>query len=435
LRVEQQLSSRPDVKYYQTHVSANSIDMQLELSDTVKQEDTKQFEKDMRAFTDQLGPDIRSSLSPQGLTSGIGFVMVLNGADIKTLKESGDMIVAAIKGVPGLADVSTNLSSVQPQISVQVNSEAAAQKGLYPAMVAMNVREMISGDSVMNVNMNGRTTDVNLGLKVNEFSSLDAIRNQMVTSMTGQQVKIGDVATVSEQPGPTSIQRLNQQEYVSINGQFTSDNSSGVQKEVEKRIKPLNLPSGVTYTFEGESKEIGEGFKNIGYAMAIAILLVYVVMLIGFGEMIAPFAILFSLPFIFVGGLWGLFLFKQALGMPAMVGFLMLIGIVVTNAIVFMDRAMQNRTEGMPIKQALVEAGVTRIRPILMTALATVGALLPLAISSEGGIVSRSLAIVVIAGLTTSTILTLVIVPVAYLALDSLRLRVLGVKKGDSTLS
>jgi len=294
--------------------------------------------------------------------------MVLNGADINALKESGDMIVKAIKGVPGLADVSTNLSSVQPQITVQVNSEASAQKGLNPAMVAMSVREMISGDSVMNVNLNGRTTDVNLSLNVDEFNSLDAIRNQMITSMTGEQVKIGDVATVSEQPGPTSIQRLNQQEYVSVNGHFTTENSSGIQKEVEKRIKPLTLPSGVTYTFEGESKEIGEGFTNIGYAIAIAILLVYVVMLIGFGEMIAPFAILFSLPFIFVGGLWGLFLFKQALGMPAMVGFLMLIGIVVTNAIVFMDRAMQNRAEGMPIKQALVEAGVTRIRPILMTA-------------------------------------------------------------------
>ena len=431
--VEKQLSSRSDVKYFQTHVSANSIDLQLELNDSVNQEETKKFEKDIRAFTDQLGPDIRSSLSPQGLTSGIGFVMVLNGADIKALKESGDMIVKAIKGVPGLADVSTNLSSVQPQITVQVNSEASAQKGLNPAMVAMSVREMISGDSVMNVNLNGRTTDVNLGLKVDGFNSLDAIRNQMITSMTGEQVKIGDIATVSEQPGPTSIQRLNQQEYVSVSGQFTTDNSSGIQKEVEKRIEPLKLPSGVTYTFEGESKEIGEGFTNIGYAIAIAILLVYVVMLIGFGEMIAPFAILFSLPFIFVGGLWGLFLFKQALGMPAMVGFLMLIGIVVTNAIVFMDRAMQNRTEGMPIKQALVEAGVTRIRPILMTALATVGALLPLAISSEGGLVSRSLAIVVIAGLTTSTILTLVIVPVAYLVLDSLRLRVLGTKKGDST--
>ena len=434
LRVEKELSSRPDIKYYQTHVSANTIDLKLELNDSVTQEDVKKFESDLRAFTDQLGPDIRSSLSPQGLTSGNGLVMVLSGADIKALKESGDMIVNAIKGVPGLADVKTNLSSVQPQISVQVKPEAAAQKGLYPAMVALSVREMISGDSVMSVNLDGRTTDVNLSLKVNEFNSLDAIRNQMVTSMTGEQVKIGDVATVSEQPGPTSMQRINQQEYVSVSGQFTTENSSGIQKDVEKRIAPLQLPSGVTYTFEGESKEIGEGFKNIAYAMAIAILLVYVVMLIGFGEMVAPFAILFSLPFIFVGGLWGLFLFKQALGMPAMVGFLMLIGIVVTNAIVFMDRAMQNRIEGLPIKQALVEAGVTRIRPILMTALATVGALLPLAISSEGGLVSRSLAIVVIAGLTTSTILTLVIVPVAYLVLDSLRVRLLGTNKVDSPL-
>ncbi|HUX47201.1 MAG TPA: efflux RND transporter permease subunit, partial [Desulfosporosinus sp.] len=189
LRVEKQLSSRSDVKYYQTHVSSNSIDLQLELNDSVSQEDTKKFEKDIRAFTDQLGPDIRSSLSPQGLTSGIGFVMVLNGADINALKESGDMIVKAIKGVPGLADVSTNLSSVQPQITVQVNSEASAQKGLNPAMVAMSVREMISGDSVMNVNLNGRTTDVNLSLNVDEFNSLDAIRNQMITSMTGEQVK------------------------------------------------------------------------------------------------------------------------------------------------------------------------------------------------------------------------------------------------------
>ena len=435
LRVEKELSSRPDIKYYQTHVSANSIDLKLELNDSVTQEAVKKFESDLRAFTDQLGPDIRSSLSPQGLTSGNGLVMVLSGADIKALKESGDMIVNAIKGVPGLADVKTNLSSVQPQISVQVKPEAAAQKGLYPAMVALGVREMISGDSVMTVNLDGRTTDVNLSLKVNELNSLDAIRNQMVTSMTGEQVKIGDVATVSEQPGPTSIQRLNQQEYVSVSGQFTTENSSGIQKDVEKRIAPLQLPSGVTYTFEGESKEIGEGFKNIAYAMAIAILLVYVVMLIGFGEMVAPFAILFSLPFIFVGGLWGLFLFKQALGMPAMVGFLMLIGIVVTNAIVFMDRAMQNRIEGLPIKQALVEAGVTRIRPILMTASATVGALLPLAISSEGGLVSRSLAIVVIAGLTTSTILTLVIVPVAYLVLDSLRVQILGTNKVDSPLT
>lgn len=430
-QVEQLLSQRTDVQYYQTNVRSNVINMQLELKDTVKQEDTTKFENDIRKFTTELGADVRSSLTPQGLTSGIGFVMILNGTDINALKESGDMIVNAIKDVPGLADVKTNLSSVQPQVSIQVNSDVAALKGLNPAMVAMSIREMITGDSVMNVNLDGRTTDVNLGLKVEGLNSLEIIRGQKLTTMTGDQVTVGEVSAVTELPGPSSIQRLNQEEYVSVGGQFTTDNSSGIQKEVEKKISPLKLPNGVTYTFEGESKEIGQGFANIGYAMAIAVLLVYVVMIIGFGEMTAPFAILFSLPFIFVGGLWGLFLSGDALGMPAMVGFLMLIGIVVTNAIVFMDRAMKNLQEGMQTRQALVEAGVTRIRPILMTALATVGALLPLAISSEGGLISRSLAIVVISGLATSTILTLVIVPVAYLALYSLRQRIIGHKRED----
>ncbi|WP_339064067.1 efflux RND transporter permease subunit [Tepidibacillus marianensis] len=184
--------------------------------------------------------------------------------------------------------------------------------------------------------------------------------------------------------------------------------------------------------FEGESKELSSGFSSMAIAMVIAVLLVYLVMLIGFGEMTAPIGILFSLPFIFVGGLWGLFFSGDSLGMPAMVGFLMLIGIVVTNAIVYMDRVMHNRQAGMSLNESLIEAGVTRLRPILMTALATVGALLPLAISTEGGLISRSMAIVVIAGLTTSTLLTLVIVPVAYMVLDGIRNRVFALGKSKS---
>jgi multidrug efflux pump subunit AcrB len=139
--------------------------------------------------------------------------------------------------------------------------------------------------------------------------------------------------------------------------------------------------------------------------------------------MTAPIAILSSLPFLFTGGLLGLYITDQALGMPALVGFLMLIGIVVTNAIVLMDRVMQNEKNGMELTASLIEAGITRIRPILMTALATIGALLPLALSSEGGLISRSLAIVVITGLLTSTLLTLVIVPTVYHVLKSMKVR------------
>jgi len=379
----------------------------------------------MRETTDGLGTGITSALSPIGMTSYGGLFIVVNGTELEVLKDAGNSIVQAIKDVPGLADVHTNVSAVRPQLSLDINPEGAAKNALYPAMIAMSVREMISGDSVMNVSLDGRSTEVNLGLAVDDLNTLKFFSQQKLTNMLGEQVKLADVATILEKPGPTSIQRLNQQEYVSVNGQFITDNSSAVQKEVEQRLKTLKLPDNVTYYFEGETKAMGDGFKNMAIAMAVAILLVYVVMIVGFGEMIAPISILFSLPFIFVGGLWGLFFTHEALGMPALVGFLMLIGIVVTNAIVFMDRAMQNIVSGVETKTALIEAGVTRIRPILMTAVATIGALLPLAVSSEGGLVSRSMAIVVIAGLTTSTILTLAIVPVAYQVLDSLRNRFL----------
>lgn len=429
-KVEGILQVRKDVKNYQTNVSGENVSIQIKLIDTVTKADNQKFEKEMQNSLATLGTDVKSALTPQGMaTGGGGLIIVVNGSDLATLKKAGDQIVTAIKGTPGLADVDTNLAAGSPQISVDVDPVKAAEKGLNPAMVAAAVRQMVDGDTVTNVNLNGRTTEINLGINVGKLSSISQLADQQITNMSGEQVKVSDVATVSEKPGPSSIQRLNQQEYVSVSGRFTTDNTSQVQKLVEDKIKTLTLPKGVSYYFEGEAQSISEGFTNMTIAILAAILLVYMVMMIAFGEMIAPLAILFSLPFIFVGGLGGMFLFNQSLGMPALVGFLMLIGIVVTNAIVFVDRALRNRKKGMEMKEALIEAGVTRIRPILMTAVATIGALLPLAILGEGGLISRSLAIVVISGLTTSTILTLVIVPVAYYILDKLRTRLYRGKK------
>jgi HAE1 family hydrophobic/amphiphilic exporter-1 len=429
-KIEGMLQSNSYVKNYQTYATGEEISIQIKLKDTVTKEDNQQFEQEMRKNLTGLDSDITTALTPQGLTSyGGGLFLVLNGTDIETLKKAGDQIVTAIKDTPGLTDVETNLSGGRPQISVAVDPVKAAEKGLNPAMVAMSVRQMIDGESVTTVNMNGRTTEINLSVDAGKLDSLDKIGEQLLTNMKGEKVKVSEVATISEKPGPTSIQRLNQQEYISVSGRFTTDNTSQVQKEVENKIKTLSLPKGVSYYFEGEAESLNEGFSNMTIAILAAILLVYMVMMIAFGEMIAPLAILFSLPFIFVGGLIGMFLFNQALGMPALVGFLMLIGIVVTNAIVLVDRVLQNRKKGLPLKEALIEAGVTRIRPILMTAVATIGALLPLAIFGEGGVISRSLAIVVISGLTTSTLLTLVIVPVAYYILDGVRNRFLNKKK------
>lgn len=433
-QVETELAKRADVETYQTFVYGENVNFQIELKEDTTLEDTKKFEQEIRTLTSNLGTGISAALTPQSLTSyGGGLYIVVNGNDRESLKQAGDMIVDAIDDVPGLADVHTNFAAVKPQISADINAEAAAENALNPAMIGLSLRQMISGDDVMNVNLDGRNTIVNLGIETGNLDTVEMLGQQKLTNMVGEQVKLADVATISEKPGPTSVNRLNQKEYLSIVGQLTTDNASGVQAEVQNRMKSLSLPTGVTYYFEGEAKAMDEGFRNMAVAIAIAILLVYLVMIVGFQEMLAPFAILFSLPFVFVGGLWGLYLAGESMGTPAMLGFLMLIGIVVTNAIVLLDRALRNKRSGMNTREGLVEAGVVRLRPILMTAFATVGALIPLAVSTEGGIISRSMAIVVIAGLSTTTLMTLIIVPVAYQALDSLRDRILhSHKEGEN---
>jgi HAE1 family hydrophobic/amphiphilic exporter-1 len=180
-------------------------------------------------------------------------------------------------------------------------------------------------------------------------------------------------------------------------------------------LKDVKLPSTVKASIGGVSSQMNEGFSQLGMALLVAIGAVYLVMVIAFGEAKAPFTILFALPLAIIGGLVGLFITGKVLDMPAMIGALMLVGIAVTNAIVLVDRVQQQRKKGLSIREALLEAGATRLRPILMTAIATICALLPMSLGmSEGALLSQSLAIVVIGGLTTSTFLTLIVVPVVY---------------------
>lgn len=419
--MESILSKQVSVKSYQTIVSGERIRLSIDLKDNMTKEEIATFEKDVKEKVKNLGAGIETALAPIGITGGGEFVLIVEGGSAKDLENAGNKIVEKVKDIKGLSNVKTNLSAVKPQLNLVIDEEKAVEKGLNPMMVATFVRGIISGESVTTVQLDGKMTSVNVGLKNENLTSIESITSQNITNPLGQQVKLSDVATLSEAPGPTALYRLNQQEYVQVSARFTTDNVSGVQAEVDKRLKDLDLPKGVKYRSEGQSQAMNEGFQNMIVAMGIAVVLVFIVMLVTFGNAMAPFAILFSLPFLFTGGLLGLYLTNEPLGMPALVGFLMLIGIVVTNAIVLMDRVMQNEKQGMTIKEAVLEAGATRLRPILMTALATIGALMPLALSTDGGLISRSLAIVVISGLLTSTLLTLIIVPTAYYVMGTIK--------------
>ncbi|WHY85757.1 efflux RND transporter permease subunit [Neobacillus novalis] len=423
VKVEDILKNEKDINHTQTVVNGEHIRFSIDLKDGVTKEQTSDFEKSVRAKVEKLDDEMQVALSPVGIVGTSGLALMVEGGNAKDLETAGKMITDKIKDIDGLENVESNLSGVKEQLQLKINDQQAAEKGLSPIMIAGYVRELISGDHVAEMQVEGKTTNVNLSLNSTSGGTINDIMSQKMTNPLGQQVSLSEVATLTKTPSPSALYRLNQQPYVQISGRITTDNSSGVQAEVDKRLKTLDLPKGISYHSEGQAQAMNEGFTNMMLAMAVAVVLVFIVMLIAFGNMLMPVAILSSLPFLFSGGLLGLYLTNQALGMPALVGFLMLIGIVVTNAIVLMERVKQNEKKGMAVGAALLEAGKTRLRPILMTALATIGALLPLALSSEGGLISRSLAIVVISGLLTSTLLTLVIVPTTYHVLHSVKER------------
>ncbi|MFZ7946558.1 efflux RND transporter permease subunit [Neobacillus sp. 19] len=423
IKVEDILKNEKDIQHTQTIVNGEHIRFSIDLKDGVTKEQTSDFEKSVRAKIEKLDDTMQVALSPVGIVGTSGLALMVEGGNAKDLETAGKMITDKIKDIDGLENVESNLSGVKEQLQLKIDEQQAAEKGLSPIMIAGFVRELLTGNHVAEMQVEGKTTSVNLSLNSPSVNTINDIMSQQMTNPMGQEVTLSEVATLTKTPSPSALYRLNQQPYVQISGRITTDNSSGVQAEVDKRLKTLDLPKGITYHSEGQAQAMNEGFTNMMLAMAVAVVLVFIVMLIAFGNMLMPVAILSSLPFLFSGGLLGLYLTNQALGMPALVGFLMLIGIVVTNAIVLMERVKQNEKKGLAVGAALLEAGKTRLRPILMTALATIGALLPLALSSEGGLISRSLAIVVISGLLTSTLLTLVIVPTTYHVLQSVKRR------------
>jgi multidrug efflux pump subunit AcrB len=416
-KVEEILMDKEEVKLVSTSVYGGDEHASITFSLNDSVEDVDGLIEGLRdQFTDI---NEAKEISVTGVGSFAGgaqsqYVMVVNGTDFEEIKTASQKIVTVLKEIDGMADVSSSLEGDELEIEIDLNEEKLAENGLMPAMVGKSLRELINGDVVTTMNLDDKNTDVKLSLKMKEINSLVTLGEQEINNVMGTPVALKELGNLKQVNNRTVITHLNRNEYVMVFAQITDSKTGEITKIADDAIAKLDLPESVDYYKEGASAAMEEGFKNMAIAIAVSILLVYLVMVIAFGEGKAPFVILFAIPFSVIGALIGLFIVKEPIGMPAMIGLLMLNGIVVTNAIVLIDKVKQNEKTGMSKNDALIEAGVVRIRPILMTAIATVGALIPMALSSHAGIVSASLAVVVIGGLTTSTMLTLFIVPVLY---------------------
>jgi hydrophobic/amphiphilic exporter-1 (mainly G- bacteria), HAE1 family len=375
---------------------------------------TEETDKVIKAF--QASTDKGEWKSQDFTGMGSGLTIQVFGEDLKSIEPIVEQIREIMAAHDELANVDTSLSEAYEEYTLVADHEKLSQLGLTAAQVGLTLAGEGQREVLTTVEQDGKELNVYLEAENrNSYENIEELLNTTVTSPLGMEIPISELVTVKEGTTADTITRQDGKIYADVSADILVDDVSKVSADIQEEIDKLELPSTVEVNMGGVTEDIQESFTQLGLAMLAAIAIVYLIMVITFGGGLAPFAILFSLPFIIIGAFLGLFIAGETISVSAMIGALMLIGIVVTNAIVLIDRVIHKENEGLSTREALLEAGATRLRPILMTALATIAALAPLAVGMEGGgMISKGLGITVIGGLTSSTLLTLIIVPIVY---------------------
>ena len=337
-----------------------------------------------------------------------------------------DITVAAreledrLSKLDGIVNLDSNVTSARDEVAIRIDNGEAAQHGLNTLAVAQQVNQFVVGRAVTEIDVDDVTLDVVVRGMPDEVDDIEKLKDLDIEGPFGT-VKLGSISEIGVERGPVTVTRFDRERSATITGTITAVDTRAVGSQVQNAIDSLALPPGVEVKTGGIFDQVNEGFQDVFLAMAIGVVLVYLVMVASLGSLRDPFIIVFSLPFAVVGALIALAVTDRTLSLSAMMGFLLLIGIVVTNAIVLITFVEQLRQRGLNVYEALVTGGRVRIRPILMTAFTTTFALLPLALSGDagGGIIGAELATVVIGGLISSTLLTLIVVPIAYTIMHS----------------
>ena len=346
----------------------------------------------------------------------------LYSEDLDDLNEGVAQVEAALKDVKELEDVESDAENAYVENVLKVNQQNVLQYGVTAAQILMALQGDGQNETLTKVENNGNDIDVIIQRDAKiAATSIDDILATPIQTGVGTVMTIGELVELEKGTTLNSLSRQKGEYYSTVSGTVIGKDISKATSAADKKVNALELPKGVSIGVAGVAADMEDTFTKLGVAMIAAIAIVYFILVVTFGEGLAPFAILFSLPFTVIGSWVGLWLTNQTISVSVLMGLLMLIGIVVTNAIVLVDRIIHMERDGLSMREAILEAGATRLRPILMTAIATIGAMLPMAFGGAGGgIISQDLAITVIGGLLSSTLLTLVVVPIVYEVLSKM---------------
>lgn len=352
---------------------------------------------------------------------GSGISVKIKGNDIDKLQELASQVAEVLEGTEGVVDVDDGLKDTTYELKITVDKEKAAKYGYTVAQVYKLISDDISSSkSVTTISADIKDYEVYLQTQEQSDVTVDDIKNMTFTytNQDGDEsdISLSDICTIEQTQTLSTIHRDSQTRYITVSGSVDEDhNVTLVSDKVKSKLDKIDMPEGYSASMEGEDETINESMSQLGLMLLLAVVFIYLIMVAQFQSLLSPFIIMFSIPLAFTGGFIALFITGNELGIISMLGFIMLAGLIVNNGIVLIDYINQARRQGMKKHDAIIDAGKTRVRPILMTAMTTILAMVTSAIGIGGGSdMIKPMAITIIGGLVYGTILTLIVIPCIY---------------------
>jgi len=374
-----------------------------------------------------------SAMMDMSMLTGSGISLNIYAENMESMQAAAEKASDALAKVDGVTEITGGLEDVTPALHIKIDRNKAMAKGITVAQMYMELAAALQNSAtVTTLDLNGTTTDVIVDKAEGSKLTVDMLKDYTfeVTTQTGEVnvFPLSEVGEVVETTSLSAISRLQQRRYLNIQAMLEpGKNVTKATAEAERVIKKLDLGDGVTYEFVGENEMIMEAVEQLFLMLLLGILLVYLVMVAQFQSLKSPFIVMFTIPLAFTGGFAALLICGMELSIVSLIGFVMLVGIIVNNGIVLVDYINQLRAEGMERRAAIIEAGKTRMRPILMTTITTILGLVDMAVSTDAGkAMMQPVAIVCIGGLTYATLMTLFVVPCIYDMMNKKELRVVN---------
>lgn len=410
-----------------TQATAYKSEIQLTLIDKKERsESTNVIAAKLKRELSQYLVDAKVKTVPVGMMGAeqAPIALVVTSDNVEAAQQYAEKAAGLLKTIDGATEIKLTSEAGNPEINVELDRDKMTLLGLNVATVGTTMRTAFNGNDDSKFRTGDSEYDINILFQEGNRQSIDDIENMTFINAMGQQIKLSQFATINYASGPTQLERYDKSPSVTVQAQTVGRPTGTVVSEWKTKLETLQKPANVHFVFTGDQEMQDEGFGTIFVSLFAAILLVYMVMVVLYDSFSRPFVVLFSIPLSFIGALIALALANMSLNIFTLLGMIMLIGLVAKNAIMLVDFANHRKQEGEDTITALIQANHARLRPILMTTIAMVAGMIPLAIASSAGAeINNALAIVIIGGLLSSLFLTLIIVPLVYLIFDNISKR------------